>query len=146
VIALGVDIQHVAGVAVKVALSLLLRNDPGAELGRYAEGFLARDISFLTFSTSEDYWIYPGLFGGVPGQFGYQSLGIQVEGDPNCPICGPDARLTNVVGLESPPDSAELRAAWDHGRPPLDPTAGRAPIAKQRAAEEYLRNSNRGKE
>lgn len=88
VTALSVDIQHVTGVAVKLCLSLLLQPDDHAELGRFAPAILAQQMSFLTFSMSRDYWFYPGYFGSLAGQFGYQSVGLSIDGDPDCPICG----------------------------------------------------------
>lgn len=111
VIALGVDIQHVTGVAVKLCISLLLRSDEHAELGQFAPTILAGGMTFLTFSMSSDYWFYPGYFGSLGGQFGYQSVGLSVDGDPDCPICGtaPDLDLTADIVA---PDTETIRASW----------------------------------
>ena len=108
VTALGVDIQHVTGVAVKLALSLLLQDQPDAKLARLAPSVLEKGISFLNFSMSEDYWFFSGFFGGIAGQFGYQSVGFRVEGDPDCPICGSSPDLSLPSDTE-PPSGDELR-------------------------------------
>lgn len=107
VVALGVDVQHVAGVAVKFALSLTLREGNG-ELSAFATAVLDRGISYLTFSMSEDYWFYPAYFAQLGGQFGYQSVGLAVEADPECPICGPNADLA-VLSEPAAADLADLR-------------------------------------
>jgi molybdopterin/thiamine biosynthesis adenylyltransferase/proteasome lid subunit RPN8/RPN11 len=118
VTALGVDIQHVTGVAVKLALSLLLNGETDAKLAQLAPSVLEKGISFLNFSMSEDYWFFPGFFQGISGQFGYQSVGFRVEGDPDCPICGdsPDLSLPSDA---RPPSNEELRQALneDHNSP-----------------------------
>lgn len=111
VVALSVDIQHVAGVAVKLCISLLLQSDEHAELGRFAPAIVAAGMTFLTFSMSSDYWFYPGYFGSLGGQFGYQSVGLSVDGDPDCPICG------TVPELDLAPDTVapaveDIRASW----------------------------------
>jgi proteasome lid subunit RPN8/RPN11 len=119
VLALAVDIQHVTGVAVKLALSMLLRGDSEAEIGRFVPSILKGDMSFLTFSMSRDYWFYPRYFGTLGGQFGYQSVGMQVKQDDDCPICGEHPELDVSSGDRHLTSAAELRAALEAERGPL---------------------------
>jgi molybdopterin/thiamine biosynthesis adenylyltransferase/proteasome lid subunit RPN8/RPN11 len=111
VTALGVDIQHVTGVAVKLALSLLLRDEPEAEISRVAPEILEQGISFLTFSMSQRYWFYPGYFQSIGGQFGYQSVGLAVDHDPDCPICGTSPDLDLPDGDDRVPSASEIRTS-----------------------------------
>jgi molybdopterin/thiamine biosynthesis adenylyltransferase/proteasome lid subunit RPN8/RPN11 len=126
VTALGVDIQHVTGVAVKLALSMLLEDEPDAELSRVAPEILEQGISFLTFSMSSRYWFYPTYFQSISGQFGYQSVGLAVDHDPDCPICGTSPDLSLPDGDVRVPSAAEIRATFqeDEGKHSPKSTSG----------------------
>ncbi|MEH7299372.1 hypothetical protein [Neobacillus drentensis] len=39
-------------------------------------------------SMEKDYWYFPHIFKETPGQFGFQSVWLTPETDPECPICG----------------------------------------------------------
>lgn len=106
--ALGVDIQHVTSVAVKLCLSFALRGDADAGLAAVAPSTLARGVSYLTFSMSDNYWFYPGYFGELGGQFGYQSVGLAVDFDPECTICGAEASLA-ILADDVTPDLGTIR-------------------------------------
>lgn len=107
-VALGADVQHVAGAAVKLALSLLLPEGSGASLRSFAEEALAAGTPYLTMSTVPGYWFYPQVFGETPGQGAYQSVWLTPRRAPDCPVCGPaEARIDPLeVPLGTPPREA----------------------------------------
>jgi hypothetical protein len=103
---------------VKLALSLLLRDDPGAALRRFAEGALGEGHSYLTMSTVPRYWFYPALFEDVPGQGAYQAVWLTPARDPACPVCGPaELRVDpREVPLRGPGRAALAAAAQEMTR------------------------------
>lgn len=86
--ALGVDIHHLDTATVKLSLSLLLHNVPGASLGDFAEGALRNGWSYLCLSMAPDYWFFPQVFGETSGQYAYQGVWLTPVPDPECPVCG----------------------------------------------------------
>jgi len=84
--ALGADVQHVASAALKLALALLV--PPDAPLAAFARGPIAAGTTFLSLSTVPDYWFYPSLFAGVPGQGAYQAVWLTPDRAVDCPVCG----------------------------------------------------------
>ena len=87
-IALGVDIQHVAGAAVKLGLSLLLPTETDAQLRLFAEEALLAGMPYCTLSTVRNYWFYPQVFGDVPGQGAWQSVWLSPTSSEECAVCG----------------------------------------------------------
>jgi molybdopterin/thiamine biosynthesis adenylyltransferase len=84
--ALAADVQHVASAALKLALALLV--PPEAPLAAFARGPITAGTTFLTLSTVPDYWFYPALFAGVPGQGAYQAVWLTPDRAVDCPVCG----------------------------------------------------------
>ncbi len=92
-VALGSDIAHVTTAATKIALALLEREDEGRPL---TEEFLVpgmaqgreRPATMVLFANVPSYSFFPKVFAGVPGQGAWQSVWLEVMGDPSCPTCG----------------------------------------------------------
>jgi proteasome lid subunit RPN8/RPN11 len=112
-IALGVDIQHVAGAAVKLGLSLLLSGSSEAQLERFAEEALVAGKPYLTMSTVASYWFYPRIFGEVPGQGAWQAVWLSPTSSAECAVCG--APEWRVDPLENPSDATEPSDAMGAG-------------------------------
>jgi hypothetical protein len=116
-VALAADIQHVASAGIKLALSLLLREQREAALHRFTAEALAEGASYLTLSTVPRYWFYPALFEGVPGQGAYQAVWLTPTRNPECPVCGPPERRVDPRGIPlRPPRRAAFDAACDTPR------------------------------
>lgn len=111
--ALGVDVQHVAGAAVKLALSLLL---PGGPLGALAEEAVAEGTTYLTTSTVPRYWFYPEIFRDVPGQGAWQSVWLSPVRLDGCPVCGAPAGRADPMEVPlRAPDREALAALLREG-------------------------------
>jgi len=93
-VALGTDIAHVTTAATKIALALL-------ELGEGREGTLmsefllpgmaqgrTRPATMVLFANVPGYSFFPSVFDGVAGQAAWQSVWLEVVGDPTCATCG----------------------------------------------------------
>jgi len=103
--ALGCDIAHVTTAATRLALSLLAA--PETELAGFAGEAVRTGQTYLTLSTTPNYWCFPAVFGDVPGQYAFQSVWMTPERRPYCAVCG-DAL---AVPRASPdPDVSHLRA------------------------------------
>jgi molybdopterin/thiamine biosynthesis adenylyltransferase len=112
-LALGVDVQHVASAAVKLALALLV--PAGAKLKAFADDVLADGTSYLTMSMVPRYWFYPRIFGDAPGQGAYQSVWLTPTRSEECPVCGsPEHRVEPLeVPLRAPRREALLASGSD---------------------------------
>lgn len=86
--ALAADIHHLDSATVKLTLSLLVRDVPGASLSSFAETALRHRFTYLCLSMAPDYWIFPQILRDVPGQYAYQGFWLTPEHDPECPVCG----------------------------------------------------------
>ncbi|GAA6213262.1 hypothetical protein NBRC116602_30030 [Hyphomicrobiales bacterium 4NK60-0047b] len=88
-IALGCDVHHVAGIASKIALSLLsLMSGDEVEMSKFILRPLQDKTNYLTLGMTPDYWLFGEVFQEVPGQYAYQSLWIQAHTNANCSVCG----------------------------------------------------------
>ncbi len=89
-IALGCDVHHVAGIASKIALSLLslMLSGDKVEMGKFILKPLQDKTNYLTLGMTPDYWLFGEVFQEVPGQYAYQSLWIQAQSNENCCVCG----------------------------------------------------------
>jgi molybdopterin/thiamine biosynthesis adenylyltransferase/proteasome lid subunit RPN8/RPN11 len=102
--ALGADIQHVASAGVKLALSLLAGDEPGAGLTAFAEEVIREGSTYLTMSTVARYWFYPDVFGATAGQGAFQSVWLAPARDEGCAVCGdPEERLDPLLVPLRPP-------------------------------------------
>ncbi len=111
-VALAADIHHVASAGVKLALSLLLRDEPAAALHRVTDDAIAEGLSYLTLATVPRYWFYPALFEGVAGQGAYQAVWLTPTRNPDCPVCGPPERRVDPREVPlRPPGRAAFAAA-----------------------------------
>lgn len=86
-VALAADIQHVASVAAKISLALLVR-DSSMSLSGFLDPLIEAGTNFLTLSMAPDYWFYPSIFEDTPGQFAWQSVWLTPTGRTECPVCG----------------------------------------------------------
>ncbi len=109
--ALACDIQHVASVGVKLALSLLTRDATGRVAGFAPQAF-DHGFHWLMLSTTPDYGIFPDIHAGNPGRYAYESVWMSTENNPECPVCGapehresPEAAAIGLLNAEA------LRAA-----------------------------------
>lgn len=108
--ALGVDVHHVASAAVKLSLSLMMPIDAKGSLRDLAEGAVNAKTPYLLMGMVPNYWFFPALFRDVPGQHAYQAVWAEVEGNPDCPICGKYRVDPLAVPLKSPSAAAFGRA------------------------------------
>jgi molybdopterin/thiamine biosynthesis adenylyltransferase len=98
-IALGCDMHHVAGAAVKITLSLLsllLKGDEPA-LSGFVKTALVRRTNYLLMAMEPDYWIFKDVFRDVPAQHGWQSLWLHTSSRPDCPVCGEHKQQTDPI-------------------------------------------------
>jgi molybdopterin/thiamine biosynthesis adenylyltransferase len=114
--ALGADVQHVASAAVKLGLSLLVPDGPGAGLRRFAEEVVAQGMTYLTLSMVPRYWFYPRVFEGAAGQGAYQSVWLTPSPCEECPVCGaPEHRVDPLdAPLRAPSRAAFAGLARTH--------------------------------
>jgi hypothetical protein len=105
-VALGVDVHHVASAAVKLALSLMMPIDAKGALRDLAEEAVSAKTPYLLMGMVPNYWFFPALFQDVPGQHAYQAVWAEVEGNPECPICGKHRVDPLTVPLRSPSAAA----------------------------------------
>lgn len=93
-IALGCDVHHVAGIASKLALSLLslMLSVDEVEMSKFILKPLQAKTNYLTLGMTPDYWLFGEVFQDVPGQHAYQSLWMQAGANENCCVCG-DCKL-----------------------------------------------------
>ena len=99
VIALGCDIHHVAGAAVKIALSLLSLMTKGeeAKLSRFVQEVLVNGSNYLLMAMEPDYWIFADVFEQTPGQHAFQSLWLQTSSQDDCPVCGDHSQESDPI-------------------------------------------------
>ncbi len=110
--ALGVDIQHVAGASVKMALALLLAGRSEARLATFLESQIAAGATYAVFSMSEDFWFFPRIFDHVPGQYAWQCVWMHVERQADCPVCGdPAGRMDPRQVVPRPPKIEDILSA-----------------------------------
>lgn len=107
-IALGCDIHHVSSAVLKIAMSLLatLKSSERIPLADFALQALSKQFHYLTMGMEPDYWFFPKVFGGVGGQFAYQSVWLTGEFQQGCRICGeqredPLEHLTPTISHKS---------------------------------------------
>ena len=89
------DIHHLDSATVKLSLSLLLRGQEGLLVPKFIETALSNKFTYLCMSMVPEYWVFPQVFADTPGQHGYQSMWLTVEGTNDCPFCGPDGEREN---------------------------------------------------
>ncbi len=88
-IALGCDVHHVAGIASKIALSLLsLMSGDEVEMSKFILKPLQDKTNYLTLGMTPGYWLFGEVFQDVPGQYAYQSLWVNAQSNENCCVCG----------------------------------------------------------
>ena len=109
-VALGVDVHHVTSSAVKLALSLMMPEDADGSLRDLAEGALNAKTPYLLMGMVPNYWFFPALFRDIPGQHAYQAVLAEVEGNPECPICGEHPVDPVTVPLKAPSAAAFRKA------------------------------------
>lgn len=108
-VALAADIQHISSTAGKVALSLLILEDPtDSKLKDFIRAPASRGKNFIAFGNMPDFWIFPKVMSGVVGQYAYQSVWLTVEKQPECEVCGNARRDPMTVPMRSP-DVSSLR-------------------------------------
>lgn len=112
VMALGADIHHVSSAAVKIVLSLLIPETSEVKLKGFVSESLDREFSYLTFSMKDQYWFYPHIFDGVPGQYAYQSVWLTPTQNEECPICSNSKdRLEDIMSPVKTPSVESIRKA-----------------------------------
>lgn len=98
--ALAVDIHHVAGAAVKIALGLLARERGVTDgIAAFLDGPIADGATYATFSTVGGFWFYPDIFRSVPGQHAWQAAWMTPERRVECPTCGAPAYREEPLGF-----------------------------------------------
>jgi molybdopterin/thiamine biosynthesis adenylyltransferase len=113
VIALAADIHHVSSAAVKMILSMLVPEESNVKLKGFASEAVDKEFSYLTFSMKDQYWFYPHLFDGVPGQHAYQSVWLTPTRKEDCPICGKVEERTGLnLAPVTTPSAESIRKAF----------------------------------
>lgn len=113
VIALSADIHHVTSAAVKMILALLVPEESNVKLKGFVSEAIEKEFSYLTFSMKDQYWFYPHLFEGVPGQHAYQSVWLTPTRKEDCPICGNiEGRTGLTMAPVTTPSSESIRKAF----------------------------------
>lgn len=102
-----VDVQHVASAAAKIALGLL--HEPGQDVStaRFVAGMREAGRNFVAFANEPDYWIFPSVLGSSLGQYAFQSIWLETERDPACPVCGDPQGRTDPRSYRAPTASLE---------------------------------------
>ena len=99
--ALGADVWTVSAAAAKLALALLHVTARGdGPLATFIGRPLAWGSTLLQFATSPAWAPFDSFFGGVPGQWAYQSVWMTPTGDKACPVCGSEPtqpRISRVL-------------------------------------------------
>lgn len=115
VVALAADIHHVASAAVKIVLSLLVPEDSKVKLKGFLTPAIKKEFSYLTFSMRDQYWFYPHIFEGVPGQYAYQSVWLSPTRNEECMVCGKVERDFTSLAMApaKTPTLANIRKALD---------------------------------
>ncbi|HYK73585.1 MAG TPA: ThiF family adenylyltransferase [Pseudoneobacillus sp.] len=113
VVALSADIHHVASAAMKIILSLLVPEDSDLKLKGFLTSAIKKEFNYLTFSMKDQYWFYPHIFQGVPGQYAYQSVWLSSVRNEDCVICGKEESEFTSVTMDpvKTPTLANIRKA-----------------------------------
>jgi molybdopterin/thiamine biosynthesis adenylyltransferase len=93
--ALGLDVRFVSLIAARVALAYLLEGDPSNRLSGYPANWVLWGN-----------WPQPGWIFERP----LMSEFIQIEPDPLCPVCQPEAYSQAYLGLSAKEAAAEVQA------------------------------------
>lgn len=105
-VALGVDIQSISSIGVRLGLSSLMK---GA--GTSIEDFAARalvDNQYAIFAVTKDFSLVNEILRDAPAQYGHRSIWLTVKKLENCNICGPNPGKPMI---DRAPDLDELRNA-----------------------------------
>lgn len=97
-----VDIHHVTSAAAKIALGLM--HDPALDVSaaRFVAGMRESGRTFVAFANEPDYWIFPSVLGASLGQYAYQSIWLDAQRDPACPVCGDPQERTDPRSYRAP--------------------------------------------
>lgn len=114
VVALGADIHHVSSAAVKIILSLLIPDESDVTLSGFIKPALEQEFTYLTLSMKDQYWFYPHIFQGTPGQYAYQSVWLSPTRIESCPVCGDEEyRYKLEEGIVHTPLLTDIRKVLD---------------------------------
>jgi proteasome lid subunit RPN8/RPN11 len=144
--ALGSDISHIVMASVKIAIGLLELGTGGVphSAGNLVATALAKGYQYVILSTVPGYDFFPRLFGDTDGQHAYQSVWMNVAGNPDCPTCGVSP-LDVGEYVTSGPDLSAIRPiaspSLDDGEPgdPApegDQPGGPAPAVAEQPGEQ----------
>ena len=87
-VALGCNIHHVSTAALRIILDLLCITDESTPLGAMTMAALEAKTNLLLMGMEPNYWFFPDLFQGIPGQHTFQSVWVEPQQDSECGICG----------------------------------------------------------
>lgn len=87
-VALGSDIHFVCTAGVKMALSLLCRDNDALPLKAFMQSQLDEGVHYAMFGMQPDYYLFPSTHGDAIGQHAFQSLWLKTTRRADCPRCG----------------------------------------------------------
>lgn len=88
-VALGIDIQAVTTIGIRLALSSLVR-EQDSSLASYVNDLGLKQYIVLAVDPNDQH-ISPYFDPNMPGQYGHKSLWMQPSKDDNCNVCGANA-------------------------------------------------------
>jgi len=93
-VALGIDIQAVTTIGIRLALSALVRHQESS-LSSYVNNLGLKQYIVLAVDPNDQH-ISP-IFPDIPGQYGHKSLWMQPQKDEGCNVCGPNADIPTAT-------------------------------------------------
>lgn len=110
--ALVTDVQHVTSAGAKLALGLL-SDEPELPARRLVDAALDAGWTFLVLGNDPQFWAFPQLLAGVPGQLAFQSVWTGAERNSDCSVCGPDDTRVDPASVSTTGLSTAALAALD---------------------------------
>jgi len=93
-VALGIDIQAVTTIGIRLALSALVRQQESS-LSSYVNNLGLKQYIVLAVDPNDQH--ISSYFPDIPGQYGHKSLCMQPEKDDECNVCGPNADVPTAT-------------------------------------------------
>jgi hypothetical protein len=93
-VALGIDIQAVTTIGIRLALSALVRQQESS-LSSYVNNLGLKQYIVLAVDPNDQH--ISSYFPDIPGQYGHKSLWMQPQKDEGCNVCGPNADIPTAT-------------------------------------------------
>jgi len=99
-VALGIDIQAITTIGIRLCLSALVRNQE-CSLANYVNELGKKQYVVLAVDP-EDQHISPYFDSNTPGQYGHKSLWMQPSKNDQCNVCGPNPDIPRATISPTP--------------------------------------------